>query len=1292
MKKLFLTLLLGAAISRAQIPAPPIPLTSNLGSGGVFPLLNSGTLVFSSDANHTMVYPEMSASFIKVTSSVSLTATRNLVAPLTLGFAFTVENATTGGQSICVGGATGACVTIPNGTTTQVVSDGTNYLGAAARGALGTQYKAGCYTGAGSGSNTALGQCNWTTDATGNPLNVPGALTAPSIAAFDPTKPLNMAAIAAITLDFVQPGTSSNAIPQQNPYTKTQTISKRYQGNDQSIAQHLFQYALSGGKNFSAGFTGGASLVNEKPDYEVDTLVGEKQTEGQVGGVRTTWFNNLGVGDSVPHTDQIVATGCSDGDDECLKAWRADYSYDARRFGMTLTSVTADGIGNWILRGSALAGYTEVAAEGLPVIDLTGDLNPSSLGNITDMRAYPADTRFQQLTPDTGINIGTLLGNSTVSFSTSSIAPPVANAGIVTNYDGTGGLVNATQTVANASTYTASATIPVCLGSVADNFEITHIISVNVGTNTLTYDYIRNQHGTNEMVSQGGGCGYAVAMTADDKASGTANGTLSYGGDHGNNTTTLHNAYPVLATIGGDLITYSNSAVSGDAYLHTAAYVNTTPQVPGVLTLTVTSGAVSSLTVQAAADYTNSAAVFTNAGQHVLAYPTIIFSGGACTTQPTATVTGYQNLGGSGGGLNNPIISITNAGAGCNNTLAATMQSTGWTNPYHLYPMTMSFKVIDPTAAIDPNTNQHSAAGYFVRTEALNTAKWNVGDHIEIAGWWNQYTASNRTFGKIYGGQSNRSGVLVYDNFVGDFAGNDTLEGFFNGTPSSKYWSPQGPAPGRQYETPPDGYMPGGMLNHAFVMTDAPRTAILSVQCKISNGALDGLSPCHSNVAQQYNIWEGFTAANVNTLDTIFYNNGTRTIGFRTLNLDLGSSTISHTGLFNGNNVHFTGSGTVDNAWTVGDSIIMSGVSGDAYGRIKWGSKNQISLCSPYTGNALCDNPAGTPLDSPVHIAQGEHRFGTVSSSQSGTFNTVYSGLAPVAYYTASYSGAAGSTGWTIFLTKKSPDGFEGLATSYFVGISNAAATLSASNKITVTCPAALEFGDPAGTTYEAYDNNGTNYDIGPCSPGGTAVDTGVGTVKALPVDNANMPVYASKIIAREAGTIGFQTSRTNAALDTGLSKGAAGEVLAGNGTAGDHTGKFHAAHGVFDTDFGVGGSQLITGVQGTTGTKLLAATGAFTNGHLLTTDANGNAVDGGAAITQGSATLVAGTVTVSTASAVAAAGGHYELTNCGASGTSIGTPSIGTVTVGTSFVINSLTATNTVATGDTSTVCWWIR
>jgi hypothetical protein len=128
MNRIFLVLLLGAAISHAQ--NPQIPVTGTLGAGGNFPLVNSPTLVFTSDANHTMAYPEMSGSsgVLVVTSSVSLTATRQLVVPIAKGFQWFVVNATTGGQSITVGGSTGGTVTVASGAAAIVGCNGTDYL------------------------------------------------------------------------------------------------------------------------------------------------------------------------------------------------------------------------------------------------------------------------------------------------------------------------------------------------------------------------------------------------------------------------------------------------------------------------------------------------------------------------------------------------------------------------------------------------------------------------------------------------------------------------------------------------------------------------------------------------------------------------------------------------------------------------------------------------------------------------------------------------------------------------------------------------------------------------------------------------------------------------------------------------------------------------------------------------------------------------------------------------------------------------------------------------------------
>lgn len=84
-----------------------------------------------SDANKTLTQAEAAAEILDCTSSVSLTATRNLVVPLTPR-QWTVYNGTTGAQSIQVIGATGTGVTIATGKRAIVYSDGTNVVRATA--------------------------------------------------------------------------------------------------------------------------------------------------------------------------------------------------------------------------------------------------------------------------------------------------------------------------------------------------------------------------------------------------------------------------------------------------------------------------------------------------------------------------------------------------------------------------------------------------------------------------------------------------------------------------------------------------------------------------------------------------------------------------------------------------------------------------------------------------------------------------------------------------------------------------------------------------------------------------------------------------------------------------------------------------------------------------------------------------------------------------------------------------------------------------------------------------------
>ena len=89
-----------------------------------------GTKEIAADANETFTVPDFApddirATYIKFTSAVSLTDTRTVTyAPNTVSRVLYIENATSGGQSITVKQGSGSTVTIANGTTAIVYTDG----------------------------------------------------------------------------------------------------------------------------------------------------------------------------------------------------------------------------------------------------------------------------------------------------------------------------------------------------------------------------------------------------------------------------------------------------------------------------------------------------------------------------------------------------------------------------------------------------------------------------------------------------------------------------------------------------------------------------------------------------------------------------------------------------------------------------------------------------------------------------------------------------------------------------------------------------------------------------------------------------------------------------------------------------------------------------------------------------------------------------------------------------------------------------------------------------------------
>lgn len=110
-------------------------VTTNDNFSNVFEqaIVGRGTVNFPSDANVTITLTDSVSSqtarnvYLNLTSSGSLTATRDLVVP-TIYKNYIIENNTTGGQSIVVKTTAGTGITVPNGKKVPVYVDSTNVV------------------------------------------------------------------------------------------------------------------------------------------------------------------------------------------------------------------------------------------------------------------------------------------------------------------------------------------------------------------------------------------------------------------------------------------------------------------------------------------------------------------------------------------------------------------------------------------------------------------------------------------------------------------------------------------------------------------------------------------------------------------------------------------------------------------------------------------------------------------------------------------------------------------------------------------------------------------------------------------------------------------------------------------------------------------------------------------------------------------------------------------------------------------------------------------------------------
>jgi len=298
----------------AQVPVPGIQTTAPIGAGGVFPFCNFGTINFATDANLSTGYPQTSACIIKLTSSVALTATRTLTAPVGLGFSYRLFNATTGGQIISVCGVTGGCAAVPNdGHFYDVASDGVNYTLTGSGSAAGVSSITGP-------STTATGGVTFTGGVTqsGNTFNFSGCT--PTLSTTGTSGPATLTGCAFNIPQYVAP---SGAYFLTNPSaTQTVTIPSGYytQTNQNNYADQSLTQDLNLSAHYGSGWNNPSSL-NGNSNWM--TIVGHGVNQMCANTGICDWtsgaFTHPSPGDTFWDYGYLTAWGgCINGNDECV--------------------------------------------------------------------------------------------------------------------------------------------------------------------------------------------------------------------------------------------------------------------------------------------------------------------------------------------------------------------------------------------------------------------------------------------------------------------------------------------------------------------------------------------------------------------------------------------------------------------------------------------------------------------------------------------------------------------------------------------------------------------------------------------------------------------------------------------------------------------------------------------------------------------------------------------------------------------------------------------------------------
>lgn len=278
-------------------------------------------------------------------------------------------------------------------------------------------------------------------------------------------------------------------------------------GNSQLIPEVRLMNSFSGGHNGGGGYT--------KSNYTMRFDRTTYFSQGQHAiGQRQNFC--LGLGDCMGDQLQLYySVGMSRGGDEGIH--RGDSSIDENFWVFNGTITAGASTGSVALKVNPASGTNGDQGEGRYLVDLSrasggglGTVTGSGQsavgsGQITGWVSNSTSTPPQMVAPSGTFVASTLLGTTTTAVTAS------------------GGVVGSQTVTISITAGAPSATTPVCISD-ADNYELA---AVSAATSTsVTATFIRT-HGVGALITQGGTCGWFLALNSETLPAGSGAGNAS---------------------------------------------------------------------------------------------------------------------------------------------------------------------------------------------------------------------------------------------------------------------------------------------------------------------------------------------------------------------------------------------------------------------------------------------------------------------------------------------------------------------------------------------------------------------------------------------------------------------------------------------------------------------------------------------------------------------------------------------------------------------------------------------